>query len=167
MVKTAIDLGPYKAQMITWFQDENKTANEIVELLCSLYNVTIVSQTVQRRLKDWGITKRTRVENTATLRARIAYMFCILGFTDNEILHALKEEGHRIEKTSLVRIRREQRLWRRLSIFDRAALEEQLREAIQEELDKGSIEGYGRGLLYTHFRTIGFIATRFEIIISI
>ena len=164
MVKTQIDLGPYKAQIIIWFQDENKTADEIVELLRSSYDKMVALRTIQRRLKDWGITKRTRAENIAALRARIAYMFCILGFTDIEMLHALKEEGHQIKKTSLVRIRREQRLWRRLSVFDRAALEEQLREAIQEELDKGSIEGYGRGLLYTHFRTIGFIATRFEII---
>ena len=165
MVKTAIDLGPYKAQMITWFMDENKTVKEITELLYSLYNVVVVSRTIERRFKDWNITKRIRAENTAALRARIAYMFCILGFTDNEMLHALKYKGYRLEKTSLVRIQREQRLWRRLSIFDWAALEEQLREAIKDELDKGSIEGYGQGLLYTHFRTIGFIATRFEILL--
>ena len=59
------------------------------------------------------------------------------------MLHALKYEGYQIGKTSLQRLRRQQRLWRRLSIFDRAALEEQLREPIKEELDKGSIEGYG------------------------
>jgi hypothetical protein len=118
MVKTAIDLGPYKAQMSTWFIDENKTVKEIAELLYSLYNVVVVSQTIERRFKDWNITKRIRAENTAALQARIAYMFCILGFTDNEMLHALKHEGYRLEKTSLVWIRREQRLWRRLSIFD-------------------------------------------------
>jgi hypothetical protein len=27
--RTAIDLVPYKAQLITWFQDENKTFDEI------------------------------------------------------------------------------------------------------------------------------------------
>ena len=69
--------------------------------------------------------------------------------------------------TSLVRIQRQQGLWRWLSIFDRAALESQLQEAIKDELNKGSIEGYGRGLLYTHFYTIGFIATQFEIIVYI
>jgi hypothetical protein len=41
MVKTAIDLGPYKAQIITWFWDENKTANEIIELLRSSYDVIV------------------------------------------------------------------------------------------------------------------------------
>jgi hypothetical protein len=165
--RTTIDLVPYKAQIITWFQDENKTLDEITHLLRSTYEISATSRTIKRRLKDWGITKRTRVENTAVLRARIAYMFCMLGFTDNEMLHALKIEGYQIGRTSLVRIRREQRLWRRLSVFDRAAFEEQLREAIKEELDKGSIEGYGRRLLYDHFRTNGFIATRFETLFSL
>ena len=82
------------------------------------------------------------------------------------MLHALKLEGYQIERTALVRIRREQKLWRRLSVFERAGLEEQLYEAIKEELDKGSIKGYGRRLLHDHFRTIGFIATRFETTIN-
>jgi hypothetical protein len=163
--RTTIDLEPYKAQIITWFQDENKTSDEIAQLLCEMYDKPVAPRTIKRRLKDWNITKRTRAENTATLRARIAYMFCVLGFTDTEILHALKHEGYRIEMTSLVRIRREQKLWRQLSVFDRVALEEQLREAIKEELDKGSIEGYEKRLLYTHFRTTGFIAKRYEILI--
>jgi|ERR1035438_8569447 hypothetical protein len=94
--RTTIDLVPYKAQIITWFQDENKTLDEIAQLLRSMYKISATSQTIKCRLKDWGITKRTWVENTAVLRARIAYMFCMLGFTDNEMLHALKIEGYQI-----------------------------------------------------------------------
>ena len=105
--RTTIDLEPYKAQIITWFQDENKTSDEIAGLLRESYDKSVAPRTVKRRLKDWNITKRTRAENTSTLQARIEYMFCILGFTDSEILHALKHEGYRIEMTSLVRIRRE------------------------------------------------------------
>ena len=90
--------------MITWFQDENKTIDEIVELLHLSYNKTTAPRTIKRRLKDWGVTKRTRVENTAALRARIAYMFCILGFTNDEMLYALKHKGYWIEKTSLIQI---------------------------------------------------------------
>ena len=100
--RTIVDLSLYKAQIITWFQDENKTAEEIVQLLLELYDEKVALQTVQRRLKDQNITKRTQVENTATLQARIAYMFCILGFTDDEMLHTLKHKGYQIEKTSLV-----------------------------------------------------------------
>ena len=100
--RTIVDLSQYKAQIITWFQDENKTAEEIIELLRESYDATVALQTIQRRLKDWNITKCTRAENTATLWARIAYMFCILGFTDSEILYALKHKGYRIKITSLV-----------------------------------------------------------------
>ena len=65
--RTTIDLEPYNAQIITWFQDENKTSDEIVELLCESYDKSVASRTVKRRLKDWNITKRTWAENTSTL----------------------------------------------------------------------------------------------------
>jgi transposase len=159
--RTTINLTLYKAQIISWFQDDDKTLNAIATLLQSSYDITTTTKTVQRRLKDWGISKRTRVHITSTLQARIAYFFCILGFTDKEIVHALQCEGVRIEHSAVVRVRRQLGLWRRLSIFDRQGLEEQLREAIKVELDKGVIESYGKGLLYTHFRTSGFIATRY------
>jgi hypothetical protein len=57
---TIVDLSLYKAKIITWFQDENKTAQEIVDLLCESYDTTVALRTVQRRLKDWNITKHTR-----------------------------------------------------------------------------------------------------------
>jgi hypothetical protein len=76
------------------------------------YDTKVTARTVRRRLKDWNITKCTRVQDTAELRARIAYFFCVLGFTDSEMLHALKLEGYQIERIALVQIRREQKLWR-------------------------------------------------------
>ena len=102
--RTTIDLEPYKAQIITWFQDENKTSDEIAQLLCETYDKPVAPSTIKCRFKNWNITKHTQAENTATLQECIAYMFCILGFTDSEILHALKHEGYRIEITSLVQI---------------------------------------------------------------
>jgi hypothetical protein len=57
--RTTIDLEPYKAQLITWFQDENKTVDEIVQALQQSYDKQVAPQTIRRRLKDWNITKRT------------------------------------------------------------------------------------------------------------
>lgn len=94
----------YKAPMITWFRDENKTVDEVVELLACRTIRQIAPRRVRRRLTDWEITKRTRVENTAVLQARIAYMFCVLGLTDDEMLHALKHKDYQVKKTSLIRI---------------------------------------------------------------
>jgi hypothetical protein len=77
------------------------TLEEITNSLHSSYEVVVNLRTIKRRLKIWGISKRTRIENIARLRARIAYMFYVLGFIDPEMLHALKHEGYIIGKTSL------------------------------------------------------------------
>ena len=50
--RTTIDLEPFKAQIIAWFQDENKTCNEIAQLLCDSYDKPVATRTVKRRLKD-------------------------------------------------------------------------------------------------------------------
>jgi hypothetical protein len=46
-----IDLMPYKAQIISWFQDENKTIEEIAQLLSDLYDKCVAPQTLKRRFK--------------------------------------------------------------------------------------------------------------------
>ena len=50
--RTAINLTLYKAQIISWFQDDDKTLNAIATLLQSSYDITTTAKTVQRRLKD-------------------------------------------------------------------------------------------------------------------
>ena len=44
--RTAVDLSRYKAQITTRFQDENKTAQEIVQLLSELYDATVALRTI-------------------------------------------------------------------------------------------------------------------------
>jgi hypothetical protein len=44
--RTTIDLEPYKAQLITWFQDENKTVDEIVQALQQSYDKQVAPQTI-------------------------------------------------------------------------------------------------------------------------
>ena len=48
---------------------------------------------------------------------------------------------------------------RRVSVFDREEADKKLLEIVQQELDKGTIEGYGRGLLYTYFCMKGFLVS--------
>jgi hypothetical protein len=156
----AINLEKVKGTIEIWFND-NLTQEEMIKRLKAEFQIQVSPRTLRKRLSEWALVRRISVVETPELRARIAYLFCILGLNDSEMLRALKHDGHQIEHTSLSRIRRKQGLWRRLTVFDRAQLEDQLREAIKEELDNGTIEGYGKGLLYTYFRTSGFIATRY------
>ena len=55
--RTTINLERYKAQIITWFQDENKTSDEIGQLLCETYDKPVAPRTVQCRLREWSVTK--------------------------------------------------------------------------------------------------------------
>jgi hypothetical protein len=41
-------------------------------------------------------------------------------------------------------------LWK-ISVSEQAKTDDKFKEVIQKELDTSHIEGYGRGLLYTHF----------------
>jgi hypothetical protein len=48
-----------------------------------------------------------------------------------------------------------------MSVWERTQADKQLVQLVQEELDKGIIEGYGRGLLEKWFRKKGVSTTRF------
>lgn len=76
------------------------------------------------------MVRRLRINETPELRARISYLFFIEGVNDSEILQMLQAEDINIGATSLARIRRKQNLWQRLSVFQRAAQENQLRSII-------------------------------------
>ena len=76
------------------------------------------------------------------------------------MLRALHAEGHKIELTGLVRLRKQLGCVRKKSEQEQIEAEQLFRDVIQKELDEGIIEGYGRNLLYTHFRTKGHLISR-------
>jgi hypothetical protein len=85
-------------------------------------------------------------------------MYFMSGFTDGEIVLALNADKTGIKcvhKRKVERIRKSQGLVRRMSAFARQGANKQLWDIIQEELDSGSIECYGKGLLYLHFKNLG------------
>ena len=65
------------------------------------------ARTIERRLKEWGVTKRVQIQETVGLRLKIASMY-YMNFPDDIIVRALNEEGYQIGKTSVVRIRKAQ-----------------------------------------------------------
>jgi hypothetical protein len=80
------------------------------------------------------------------------------GFTDDEIVLALNVDRtgaacvhHRIVE----RIRKSQRLVCRMLAWARQEANKKLWDIIQSELDTRAIEGYSKGLLYTHFKALG------------
>ena len=159
MPATRIDLHLYKDEIIELYRNTSSSEN-IAPVLLRRYGVQVSVKTIKRRLAEWGITKRIRTDETSQLRARISALFFECCATDKEILYILEQEGYTIGKWGLKSIRKQLGLVRRVSRFNREEADQRLREVVQEELDKGLIEGYGRGYLYHHFRNQMHIVSR-------
>jgi hypothetical protein len=95
-----IDLNPYKDRIISWFYDD-VSSKEIAERLANDHDVVCTDRMIKRRLKIWGITKRSYVLETAALRLKIATMF-FMNFPDLIIVRALNQEGYSISLTQVV-----------------------------------------------------------------
>jgi hypothetical protein len=159
MPTPTIDLQPYKGIITNWFHD-NFTADDIAKKLAIDHNIVCTARTIQRRLREWGTTKRARVKETAALRIKIANMF-YMNFPDHIIVRSLQQEGYAIGKTTVERIRVAQGCKRRMTVWERADADKKLWDIVKEELDKGTIEGYGKELLQKYFRTKGHATSRY------
>ena len=159
MPRPAINLDLYKEKIIELYQNDT-TREEIVSYLLSSYDVHVSIDTFQCCLNTWDILKWIPTNDSSQLQARIATLFFECCASDEEILYILGQEGYTIGKWGLWC------LWKKLDLgwwvsrFDREEADQRLREIVQEELDKGSIEGYGRGFLYHHFRNQMHLVSR-------
>src|SRR5579871_4944873 len=141
-----IDLDSLKDQILASYR-EGQNYQEIA------FQFSVSERTIKRRLQSWGIRKRAppvKAED-ATMRSHVALYF-IGNLTDDEIVFALQQQGWRVNKRTVARIRKSQGLRRRFSAFERQVAVDALWNVIAKELDSGSIEGYGRRLLQVHFR---------------
>ncbi|KAB8212699.1 hypothetical protein BDV33DRAFT_211000 [Aspergillus novoparasiticus] len=158
-MRRPIDLSQYKEIIISRFQDD-VSAESIADYLLSTFRVKVTEKTIRRRLLEWGVSRRTYLEDTPELRARIAGLYYNFCFSDKEILDALKQEGYPVTSWNLASLRRKMGLKRKVDLLSRDEADKALLEIVQKELDKGEIEGLGRGHLYTYFRMHGYNITR-------
>jgi hypothetical protein len=163
MAPSTLDLEFHKEEIISLFHSGHNAdfiANHISQ---QLEIVNISERTIRRRLQQWGVFKRLRTQDSSQLRARITVLFyeCL---EDEEMLDALHREGYVLGDRALKRIRKDIGLSRRFSILEREKSNTRLMEIVQQELDKGTIEGYGRGYLHTYFRRHGYNFSRCVVI---
>jgi Clr5 domain len=159
MPRSTVDINAYREEIIRF--RSQKTAVEIVQYLQTTYDLSISERTLNRRLKEWGISVYTTKSVDSDLLNRIRELF-FLGLNDTQILRTLKIEDHTITLRGVERLRiKELNLKRRLRTEDEqeASKEKALSELI-DELQKGVVEGYGRGLLYAHFQELGVQVSR-------
>lgn len=81
--------------------------------------------------------------------------------SDIKILPTLDCEDFQISVITLTRLRQQLGLRARTDTPEAQRIQEdQTREVLQQEIQDGNIEGYGRGLLLTHLRQKGYIFPR-------
>jgi hypothetical protein len=68
--------------------------------------------------------------------------------------------GYQISIWAVTRIRKEMGLIRRINVFNRKAIDEQMFKVLHRELDDGLIAGYGKRHLHVYFRRQGQIVIR-------
>jgi arginine repressor len=160
MVGSQIDLSPYKDEIVDLF-NQHKTTEAICMKLAQCHSINISHSTLTRRLRDWGLRRLPpKTADNEALCERIRTLVYD-NLTDKEILPILHHEGFKIAHVTLKRLR--QQLGLRLRTDDpdaRALQEQQIQGVLQQEIQDGKIEGYGRGLLYTYLRQQGHVFPR-------
>jgi hypothetical protein len=136
-----------------------RSGQNVPEIALEMEGVTL--RTLQRNMGKWGLTRRAPKINVEDpeLRTRVAIYF-IGNLSDDEMVFALQQQGWKCTLRQVARIRKGQGLVRRFSAFQRQVAVEALWDIIQQELDNGSIEGYGRRLLQVHFKRLGHQLSR-------
>lgn len=153
------DLSRFRDSIIEQFED-GSSYQQIATYLQDQHSIPINSKTIQRRLRDWGIYRNTKNDDSPELRARIIVLLFECCLNDDDILYILKKEGYSLNKLGLRRLRTKMGLIRRVSPQNRAEADQLLLDLVQSELDKGAIEGFGRGNLYAYFRNNMHIVSR-------
>ena len=160
MPRAKIDLDPYKDEILALIALK-KTNAEIIRYLHDSYQTQLADHTLRRRLKEWNISIRKWTQDTPALRDRITSLF-FNGLNDDQLYRALQTEGYQLGARALPRLRYELGLKHSLRTAEgQQEAEETAAGVITEELQKGVIEGYGRGLLYAHFQQLGVNIARY------
>lgn len=158
--RPSIDLTLHQVELCA-LHHEGLTFDQLSAYLFDSYGVTANPRTIKRRFQNWGVRRRLPTPVEERLKKRIQVLFFDVGLEDHEILQVLKREGDQIGKYTLVRLRFELGLRRRVRGVEQCqAADALVQRLVEEELGKGVIDGYGRGYLHTHFRQRGHIIAR-------
>ncbi|KAL4777942.1 hypothetical protein BJX76DRAFT_344544 [Aspergillus varians] len=100
MPRTAIDLEPYKAEIINLYT-KNIPCDLIIEQLAA-YNITVSKHILCTRLCGWGIQKQNYTVGTdKVLHAWIKVLFYQISLKENKLLEVLQQDGFNISACTL------------------------------------------------------------------
>ena len=149
-----IDLQPYLAQLRTWVQEEGVSYDEICTRLHDQHGISVGYSTLRRALGQADIRARGKdYKDSAELRARIVYLFHAVQTTDEESIRILKHDGFEVGQRRLQQMRLAMGLLKRIPPERRQEVDAAMKAALDQEMEQGHLEDYGRMQLYTYIRS--------------
>lgn len=149
-----------KEEIITSFQTGRTIADIVGQL--RRHNVNVTGRTVKSRLSAWGISKRIRTDKNEQLLDRIRTLYFTRAINDSDMLQVPHDEGFQISLLGLRRVRKELNLYRvHISTERKQLLKDTIQTVVQQGIQKGVIQGYGRRLVHDYFRRQGYNFPRF------
>src|SRR5271156_845548 len=131
-----INLEPYKDEILTWVED-GLSYNEVLSKISNVLGVQYSYASLKRLFASWNISRyrKNGSPEVERIKSRIIAFF-LDNYNDSMILQALSTEGIQMSRRQLRRYRLELNLVRRMSIEERLQKIRELKNIIQEELDK-------------------------------
>lgn len=128
--------------------------NEIVDQLHN-QGYQVSKRTVERRLQEAGLRRKPAFNHTEILHV-IDVMFFQLSYDDDAIADALlQQKGVAVSARTIQRIRLNNNLQRRHVTEEKRAeiVQRAASFLLQDDLESGTVRGFGASLLYTYLRT--------------
>lgn len=141
-----------KADLRRWIWDDKLTVLQVIEKLEKEHNVVCRKRTLERHLRNWGISKRSKPDQAA-IQEELTRLFRGPYLTDRSISKILNDAGHVINPRTVMETRKKLGLIKRLRPeTDQQDLQNTIKDVLTEEYQDEKVLKMHRGELYTYLR---------------
>jgi hypothetical protein len=160
---SARDLEEFQPQITDWYLTSNYSAHVILDIL-NEQQVKTSLRTLLRKFQEWGLKKENHLsyDNIPLIKNQVYHFFINLQYSDEIILKELNDQGYELSMNQLINVRKRLGLKRWKSEAEWETEKDTARATVQEELEKGLIDSYGRTYLITFFRRKGLVIGRYH-----
>jgi hypothetical protein len=141
-----------KEDLRRWIWEDKLTVLEVIKKLETDYNVVCRKRTLERNLRNWGISKRSKPDQAA-IQEELTRLFHGPYKTDRAICEILNEAGHVINKRTVMETRKKLGLHKRLRPeVDEQELQNTIKDVLTTEFQDENVLKMQRSQLYTYLR---------------
>jgi hypothetical protein len=141
-----------KEDLRRWIWEDKLTVLEVIKKLETDHNVICRKRTLERNLRNWGISKRSKPDQAA-IQEELTRLFHGPYKTDRAICDILNEAGHVINKRTVMETRKKLGLHKRLRPeVDEQDLQNIIKDVLTTEFQDEQVQKMQRGELYTYLR---------------